>query len=90
MQQFNRRNEISASQQQQQQQSDETEVSFSGDEIGNSGESELAPFVVGMDKPLRQLKKLLLELEEEDDESSVIVVTPPEGCGKTTLVKLKL
>ena len=37
--QFYRRNENSAPQQQQQQ-SDETEVSFSGDEIGNSGESE--------------------------------------------------
>ena len=42
---------------------------------------------LGMDKPLREVKKLLLELEEEDDESSVIVVTAPGGCGKTTLVK---
>ena len=88
VQQFNRRNDISApQQQQQQQQSDETEVSFSGDEIGNSDESEFTPFIVGMVRPLREVKKLLFEFKEEDDESSVIVVTAPGGCGKTTLAK---
>ena len=87
MQQFNRGNENSAPPQQQQQQSDETEVSFSGDEIGNLGESEFTPFIVEMKRPLREVKKLLFEFKEEDDESSVIVVTAPGGCGKTTLAK---
>ncbi|XP_042974652.1 probable disease resistance protein At5g66900 isoform X2 [Carya illinoinensis] len=40
-------------------------------------------FVIGLDVPLKELKKQLLAVEV-----SLLVLTAPGGCGKTTLVKM--
>ena len=45
--------------------------------------SNMRPFRVGLDVPLKELKRKLLN----DGESSMLVLTGPAGCGKTTLAK---
>nr|XP_028947570.1 probable disease resistance protein At5g66900 isoform X2 [Malus domestica] len=42
---------------------------------------ELPPLVVGLDFPLKELKRKLLK----DENVSMVVLTAPGGCGKTTL-----
>ncbi|KAM1174747.1 hypothetical protein FF1_027276 [Malus domestica] len=42
---------------------------------------QLPPLVVGLDVPLRELKRILLK----DQNVSMVVLTAPGGCGKTTL-----
>lgn len=57
-------------------------VEVSG-QIGFLGSGGKPPdFMVGLDEPLREVKKLLFE-----NDASVIVVWAPGGCGKTTLVQ---
>ena len=54
----------------------------SSENLGSCEATDPPAFMVGLDVPLRELKRLLL-----NDEESRIVVSAPGGCGKTTLAK---
>lgn len=50
---------------------------------GLSAVPEPPSFIVGLDKPLEEVKMKLI-----NDEASMLVLTGPGGCGKTTLAKM--